>query len=126
MCLYIDPEHRNPSGLRTPVLPAYSWTSPFLNALYRHDCVATHDSNTILKLAEETTILGLITNDDETAYREEVRDLATWCQGNNLSMSEMIVDFRKRQKGRVMPPYTSTELKWRKYPPSFPWCVHQR
>jgi len=36
-----------------------------------YDCVATHHSNTILKFADDTTILGLITNNDETAYREE-------------------------------------------------------
>jgi hypothetical protein len=37
-----------------------------------------------------------------TAYREEVRDLAVWCQDNNLSLNmikkkEMIVDYRKRR-----------------------------
>ena len=38
----------------------------------------------------------------ETAYREKVRDLARWCQNNNLSLNvtktkEMIVDYRKRR-----------------------------
>ena len=47
-------------------------------------------------------MVGLITNDDETAYREEVRDLAGWCQDNNLSLNvgkttELIVDYRKRR-----------------------------
>ncbi|XP_071022343.1 sialoadhesin-like, partial [Oncorhynchus clarkii lewisi] len=32
-------------------------------------------SNTIIKFADDTTVVGLITDDDETAYREEVRDL---------------------------------------------------
>ena len=45
-------------------------------------------------------MVGLIT--DETTYREEVRDLAKWCQNNNLSLNvtktkEMIVDYRKRR-----------------------------
>ena len=45
-------------------------------------------------------MVGLITDNDETAYREEVRDLAGWCQNNNLSHNvtktkEMIVDYRK-------------------------------
>ena len=42
----------------------------------------------------------LITNNDETAYREEVRALAEWCLENNLSLNktkELIVDFRKQQ-----------------------------
>ena len=32
------------------------------------------------------------------AYREEVRALGVWCQENNLSPKEMIVDFRKQQR----------------------------
>ena len=35
-----------------------------------------HDSNTIIKFADDTTVVGLITDNDETANREEVRDLA--------------------------------------------------
>ena len=38
------------------------------------------DSNTIIKFANDTTVGGLITDNDETAYREEVRDLAGWFQ----------------------------------------------
>jgi hypothetical protein len=44
----------------------------------------------------------LITDNNETAYREEVRKLAVWCQDNNLSLNvsktkELIVDYRKRR-----------------------------
>ena len=36
---------------------------------------------------------------DDTAYREEVRDLAMWCQDNNLShkTKDMIVDYRQKR-----------------------------
>ena len=54
--------------------------------LFTHNCMARHDANTIIKLADDTTVVGLITDNDETAYREEVRDLAMWCQDNNLSL----------------------------------------
>ena len=52
--------------------------------------------------ADDTTVVDLITDNDETAYREEVRDLAVWCKDNNLSRNviktkEMIVDYRKRR-----------------------------
>ena len=52
-------------------------------------------------------VVGLITDNDETAYREEVRDLAVWCQENNLSLNviktkEMIVDYRKRSAERAV------------------------
>ncbi|KAM9528748.1 uncharacterized protein ACWYII_041326 [Salvelinus alpinus] len=64
--------------------------------------MARHDSNTIIKFADDTTVVGLITDNNETAYREEVRDLAVWCQNNNLSLNvimtkKMIVDYRKRK-----------------------------
>ena len=47
-------------------------------------------------------MVGLITDNDETAYREEVRDLTMWCKDNNLSLNviktkEMIVDYRKKR-----------------------------
>ena len=65
-----------------------------------HDCMARHDSITIITFADETTVVGLITDNNETAYSEEVRDLSMWCQDNNLSLNviktkEMIVDYRK-------------------------------
>ena len=49
--------------------------------------MAKHDSNTIIKFADDTTVVGLITDNDETAYREEVRDLAVWLKDNNLSLN---------------------------------------
>uniref|UniRef100_A0A4W5L6E0 Reverse transcriptase domain-containing protein n=1 Tax=Hucho hucho TaxID=62062 RepID=A0A4W5L6E0_9TELE len=77
--------------------------SPLLYSLFTHDCVAKHASNSIIKFADDTTVVGLITNNDETAYREEVRALGVWCQENNLSLNvsktkEMIVDFRKQER----------------------------
>jgi hypothetical protein len=63
--------------------------------------VARHNSNTIIKLADDTTVVGLITDNDETAYKE-VRDLIVCCQDKNFSLNviktkEMIVDNRKRR-----------------------------
>ncbi|KAI3363529.1 hypothetical protein L3Q82_012135 [Scortum barcoo] len=66
-------------------------------------------SNTIIKFADNTTVIGLITGvDDETAYREEVRALTSWCQDNNLHLNvsktkELIVDFRRRQREEHAP-----------------------
>ena len=54
--------------------------------------------------ADNTTVIGLISNNDETAYREEIQHLATWCTENNLLLNttktkELIVDFRKKSGG---------------------------
>ena len=64
------------------------------------DCVATPSSSATLKFADDATVLGLISNNDETFYREEVRVLETRCQDYNLSLNvcktkEMMIDFRK-------------------------------
>ncbi len=64
--------------------------SPLLYSLYTHDCAATHSSN----------VIGLITDNDETAYRAEVSTLTKWCQENHLSLNidktkELVVDFRR-------------------------------
>jgi uncharacterized protein YneR len=76
--------------------------SPLLYSQFTHDRTARHDSNTIIKFTNDTTVVGLITDNNETAYREEVKDLAMWCQDNNLSLNvfktkEMIVDYRKKR-----------------------------
>ncbi len=81
--------------------------SPLLYSLYTHDCVSSHSSTSIIKFSDDTVVLGLINNDDETAYLDEVERLTSWCQDNCLSLNvsktkELIVDFRKRQQR----PYT--------------------
>ncbi len=43
-----------------------------LYTIYTHDCVATHPLNTIIKFADDTTVVGKILNNNETAYRGEV------------------------------------------------------
>ncbi len=55
-----------------------------------------------MKYADDTTVVGLIHNGNETAYREEVERLSSWCSDNNLSLNvqktkELILDFRKHR-----------------------------
>ena len=77
--------------------------SPLLYSLFTHDCMAMHTSNSIIKFAEDTTVVDLITNNNEKAYREGGRALGVYCQENNLTLNvnktkELIVDFRKQQR----------------------------
>ncbi len=67
----------------------------------------SHSSTSIVKFADDTVVLGLINNNDEAAYLDEVERLTSWSQDNCLSLNvsktkELIVDFRKRQQR----PYT--------------------
>jgi len=50
----------------------------------------------------------LITDREETAYREEVAQLVSWCRENNLSLDaektkEMIIDPRRRRRDQHAP-----------------------
>ncbi len=77
--------------------------SPLIYSLYTHDCVSSHSSTSIVQFADDTVVLGLISNNDETAYLDEVERLTSWCQDNCLSLNvsktkELIVDFRERQQ----------------------------
>jgi len=42
--------------------------SPILYFLHTHDCVARSSSNTILKFADDTVVVGLISGNDEKTY----------------------------------------------------------
>ncbi|KAL0197619.1 hypothetical protein M9458_006159, partial [Cirrhinus mrigala] len=61
--------------------------SPLFFTLLTHACTAKFSSNHIIKFADDTTVVGLIINNDETHYREEVAQLAEWCGTNNLSLN---------------------------------------
>lgn len=61
--------------------------SPLLISLYTHDCTSKHSFKTTIKFADDSTIIGFITDGDELFYREEVRDLSSWCTANNLLLN---------------------------------------
>ncbi len=102
--------------------------SPLLFSLYTNDCTSKDPSVKLLKFADDTTVIGLIKDGDESAYRQEVEQLAVWCSLNNLELNtlktvEMIVDFRRNPP--ALPPLTimnsncdcsgttiSQDLKW--------------
>ncbi|KAL0183386.1 hypothetical protein M9458_022761, partial [Cirrhinus mrigala] len=66
--------------------------SPLFFTLLTHDCTAKFSSNHIIKFADDTTVVGLISNNDETHYREEVAQLVEWCGANNLNFRRNSVD----------------------------------
>ncbi len=74
--------------------------SPLLFSLYTNYCTSKVPSVKLLKCADDTTVIGLIKDGDESVYRKEVEQLAVWCSHNNLELNmlktvEMIVDFRR-------------------------------
>ncbi|KAK3508499.1 hypothetical protein QTP70_031355 [Hemibagrus guttatus] len=92
---------------------SYSHTTstgaPLLFSLYTNDCTSTDPSVKLLKFADDTTIIGLIQDGDESAYRQEVEQLAAWCSLNNLELNtlktvEMILDDGLQEEHPCTPP----------------------
>ncbi|KAK1803275.1 hypothetical protein P4O66_004061 [Electrophorus voltai] len=82
--------------------------SPLLYSLYTYDCTATSSSTIIVKFADDTIVMGLISDNDERAYLEEIKHLENWCQENNLLLNvsktkELIVDCSKKQERHYQP-----------------------
>jgi len=74
--------------------------SLLLFSLYTNACTSSHQSVNLLKFVDDTTLIGLISGGDESAYRWEIDHLVTWCDHNNLELNalkrvEMVVDFPK-------------------------------
>ncbi|KAL0159408.1 hypothetical protein M9458_043133, partial [Cirrhinus mrigala] len=81
--------------------------SPLLFSLYTNDCTSKDPSVKLLKFADDTTVIGLIRDGDESAYRQKVEQL--FLSHNNLELNtlktvEMTVDFRR--KPPALPPLT--------------------
>eukprot|EP00061_Rhincodon_typus_P002366 g17348.t1 len=57
--------------------------------------------NASYKFADDTTVVGWISNNDESKYRREIEGFVTCCNENNLSLNvgktkELTTDFRKK------------------------------
>ncbi len=58
---------------------------PLVFSLYTNDCTSKDPSVKLLKFADDTTLIGLIQDGEESAYRQEVKELAVWCSLNTWS-----------------------------------------
>ncbi len=89
--------------------------SPLLFSLYNERLHIQRPSVKLLKFADDTTVIGLIQDGDESAYRQEVKELAVWCSLYNLELNtlktvEMTVDFRRNPP--ALPPTHHHEQHW--------------
>ncbi len=74
--------------------------SPLLFSIYTNNCTSSDSTVKLLKFADDTTIIGLIHDGDESAYRQQVDQIVSWCSRNNLHLNfgktvEMIINFTK-------------------------------
>ena len=80
--------------------------SPILFTLYTSDCTINHSDQRLIKFADDSSIIGLITEDEE-AYRKSIDTFVTWCDEHYLLLNvkktkELIFDFR-RMKDPLQP-----------------------
>ena len=82
--------------------------SPFLFSVYTSDCVINAPSCPLVRYADDTSLSGLISNNDESSYRSAITSFVNWCDQNYLLLNvsktkEMVVDFRKGNKTEHQP-----------------------
>lgn len=74
--------------------------SPVLYTIYTNDYRSHFGETKLIKFADDSTILGLLSNSEES-YRSEIDLFAKWCQDNYLMLNvlktkELVIDFRTK------------------------------
>ncbi|WP_419631026.1 reverse transcriptase domain-containing protein, partial [Thiolapillus sp.] len=77
--------------------------APFLFSLYTADCRSTDESCPLVKFADDTELVGKISNDEDALYHKQIENFVNWCDKNYLYLNvsktkEMCIDFRKNQR----------------------------
>ena len=68
-------------------------------ALYTADCRSTDESCPLVKFADDTALVGNISNDEDAIYHKQVEDFVNWCDKNYLYLNvsrtkEMCINHR--------------------------------
>ena len=77
--------------------------SPVLFTIYTNDCFKNDDYVKLLKFADDSTIQGLIQNNDEREYFDFIDVFTNWCDEHFLLLNvrktkELVIDFRVKKE----------------------------
>ncbi|PIK55788.1 putative RNA-directed DNA polymerase from mobile element jockey-like [Apostichopus japonicus] len=80
--------------------PQETVLAPFLFTVYTSDARSSHDSCHLIKFADDTALVGLITRDDGGEYLSQINWFVDYCDQNFLELNmektkEMVIDLRK-------------------------------
>ncbi|KAI4903024.1 hypothetical protein NFI96_010063 [Prochilodus magdalenae] len=76
--------------------------APFFFTLYTADFMYSSPNCHLQKFSDDSAIVGLITNEEDSEYRELIQDFVDWCLQNHLQINagktkELVVDFRRER-----------------------------
>ena len=73
--------------------------SAVLFIVYTHELRSCFKNCHLIKYADDTVIVGLISNNDESEYNDQISEVVQWCKAHNMLLNatktkELIFDFR--------------------------------
>ena len=73
--------------------------SPFWYTMYTNSCRSAYSNNHYFKYADDTGLVGLLSDDETNYYRSDIDHFVSWCVANCLDLNvvktkELVIDFR--------------------------------
>ena len=59
--------------------PQGTLLAPFLFLLYTADCRSADESCPLVKFADDTELVGKISNDEDALYHKQIKNFVNWC-----------------------------------------------
>ena len=80
--------------------------APFLFTSYTADIRADNSKFSLVKFADDTALVGLLTKNDVTAYLKQIETFVKYCKDNYLELNvkktqELIIDYRRNMPTHV-------------------------
>ena len=77
--------------------------SPVLFTIYTNDCQINNIGVKLIKFADDSLLLGLISDNEEEYYKDAINGFVKWCEDHHLDLNvlktkELIIDFRQKKE----------------------------
>ncbi|XP_061143269.1 uncharacterized protein LOC133159889 [Syngnathus typhle] len=99
------------TGTTNTGAPQWCVLSPLLFSLYANNFSSGDSAVKLLKYADDTTLIGLIQDGDETRYRQEVERLVHWCSQNHLELNPLKTVEPEEGPAEAVLPETAQEVQ---------------